>query len=94
MTPIYLTFSDEDEALTALMVHAGDEITPRWQAHELQWVSVQFSRPTGAVDADGAPIFAPVAGYHINALWDEVADIAALDSWRSYPDTPSVVWSA
>lgn len=94
MIPIYLTFSDEAEALTALMVRAEDEeMAPRWPARALQWVPVPISRATGAMDADGAPVFEAVAGYHVNALWDGSTDIAALDPWRRFPATPSVHWA-
>jgi hypothetical protein len=89
MIPIYLRFSDEAEALAAL---TQDE-SPRWQSAILQWVSVPVSRATGEVDADGVAVFERVEGYHVNVLWDGVAEITSLMPYRAYPATPSVVWA-
>ncbi len=89
MTPIYLMFADEAEALEALM----EDEAPRWPPAALQWAPVTVTRATGEVDAEGLEIFETVAGYHVNALWDGEAEIGALTPYRAYPDTPSVVWA-
>lgn len=89
MTPIYLMFADEAEALEAL-TEAG---APRWPTAALQWVPVTVTRATGEVDEEGAALFETVAGYHVNALWDGEAEITDLTPYRTYPDTPSVIWA-
>lgn len=89
MTPIYLMFADAAEALDVLT----EEGAPRWPAPALQWVPVTVTHATGEVDEEGQEIFETVAGYHVNALWDGAAGISALTPYRSYPDTPSVIWA-
>ena len=89
MIPIYLRFSDEAEALAALT----KEEVPIWPASALQWVPVPVTRATGEIDAEGLEIFETVEGYHVNALWDGVTEIYDLTPYRTYPETPSVVWA-
>ena len=96
MIPIYLMFADAAEALAAL---TKDEApiwppeAPIWPPEALQWVPVPVTRATGEVDAEGLEIFETVAGYHVNALWDGVTEIYDLTPYRTYPETPSVVWA-
>ena len=46
--------------------------------------------PTGEVDAEGAPVMAPVPGYHVNAVCRGECP-EALGRWRVYPATPFAV---
>ena len=89
MIPIYLMFADADEALAALT----KDDAPIWPASALQWVPVPVTRATGEVDAEGLEIFETVPGYHVNALWDGATEIYDLTPYRTYPETPSVVWA-
>lgn len=90
MTPIYLTFHDEAAAQAALFADGE----PRWPPLQLaNPMPMPISRDTGQVDADGAPIYEPVPGWHVNALAPDDLDLGALDAWRVYPATPSVVWA-
>ena len=89
MIPIYLMFANEAEALAAL---AKDD-APIWPASALQWVPVPVTRATGELDSEGQEIFETAPGYHVNALWDGVTEIYDLTPYRTYPETPSVVWA-
>ena len=87
MSMVYLTFADEAEALAAL--YEGD--APRYPCLEiLNPVPMPVCRPTGEVDAEGAPIMAPVPSYHVNAVCRGDCP-EALDAWRVYPTTPFAV---
>ena len=82
---VYLTFADEAEAKAALF----DGGAPRYPALEILGPApMPISRAT---DADGGPVWAPVPGYHINAVSGEGLDLTALDAWRVYPVTPFAV---
>lgn len=54
----------------------------------------QITAPTGELDQDGNPIYAPVPGYHINGIWCGPEDTvpAALQQFRVYPETPACVF--
>ena len=87
LTPIYLTFASEAEALSAL--YDGD--APRYSGLEiLNPVPMPVVSPTGEVDAEGAPVLAPVPGYHVNAVCRGDCP-EALEAWRVYPATPFAV---
>ena len=87
MTPVYLTFATDAEALAALY----DGGATRYQALEiLAPRPMPVVRPTGDVDADGAPVLAPVPGYHVNAVCRGSCP-ETLDAWRVYPKTPFAV---
>ena len=87
MLMIYLTFADEAEALAALY----DGGAPRYPALEiLNPCPMPVVSPTGEVDAEGAPIMAPVPSYHVNAVCRGDCP-EALDAWRVYPTTPFAV---
>lgn len=87
LTMIYLTFADEAEALAALY----DGGAPRYPALEiLNPCPMPVCTATGAVDADGAPVLAPVPGYHVNAVCRGDCP-EALEAWRVYPATPFAV---
>lgn len=87
MTPIYLTFSDEADALAAL--YNGD--APRFPGLEiLAPCPMPVCAATGEVDAEGAPVLAAVPGYHVNAVC-RGAFPEAMAQWRVYPKTPFAV---
>ena len=87
LTPIYLTFATDAEALSAL--YDGD--APRYPGLEiLNPCPMPVVSPTGEVDAEGAPVMAPVPGYHVNAVCRGDCP-EALDQWRVYPATPFAV---
>ena len=87
LTMIYLTFADEAEALAALY----DGGAPRYPALEiLNPCPMPVCTAAGAVDADGAPVLAPVPGYHVNAVCRGDCP-EALEAWRVYPATPFAV---
>ena len=87
LTMIYLTFADEAEALAALY----DGGAPRYPALEiLNPCPMPAGTAAGAVDADGAPVLAPVPGYHVNAVCRGDCP-EALEAWRVYPATPFAV---
>ena len=87
LTPIYLTFASEAEAMAAL--YDGD--APRHPALEiLAPCPMPVCTTTGEVDAEGAPVLAAVPGYHVNAVCRGECP-QALDQWRVYPATPFAV---
>lgn len=87
MMAVYLTFETEAEALAAL--YDGD--APRHPALEiLNPCPMPVVSHTGEVDAEGAPVTAPVPGYHVNAVCRGDCP-EALDQWRVYPATPFAV---
>ena len=49
-----------------------------------------LTHETGEKDADGAPVFEPVAGFHVN-IWvpDDAVVPAELEPFRVFPVTPS-----
>ena len=53
----------------------------------------QPSGETTLVDGQEVPVTAPVSGYHVNVRTtsDELA--TALESFRTYPETPVRVWA-
>lgn len=86
-TMIYMTFADEAEALAAL--YDGD--TPRYPALEiLNPCPMPVCTASGEVDAEGAPVVAPVPGYHVNAVCRGACP-EALEAWLVYPETPFAV---
>lgn len=85
MGMVYLTFTDEAEALAALY----DGEAPRYPAFEiLNPVPMPVSRTTGEVGADGAPILEPVPGYHVYCVG---TCPQALERWRGFLDATFVV---
>lgn len=87
LTPIYLTFATDAEALAAL--YNGD--APRYSALEiLNPCPMPVCTTTGEVYADGSPVLAAVPGYHVNAVCRGACP-EALEAWRVYPKTPFAV---
>ena len=85
MKAVYMTFASEAEALAALF----DGDAPRYPGLEiLSPVPMPVCRATCEENAGGAPIMAQVPGYHVNCVCRGVIDLAALDPWRVYPETP------
>lgn len=87
LTPIYLTFVSEAEALAALF----DGDASRYPGLEiLSPVPMPMVSPTGEVDAEVAPVLAAVPGYHVNCVCRGECP-EALEAWRVYPATPFAV---
>lgn len=50
-------------------------------------------KETGATDAQGLPVYAPISGYHVNIRCRDNRSLTALTPFRVYPATPSRAWA-
>jgi hypothetical protein len=50
-------------------------------------------KPTGETDAEGTPVTAPIAGWHVNVRLVDGEDSSAFTSFEVTPSTPIRVWA-
>jgi hypothetical protein len=50
-------------------------------------------KPTGETDAEGIPVTAPIAGWHVNVRLVDGEDSNAFTSFAVTPSTPIRVWA-
>ena len=72
MINLYLSFADEAEADSVLCDAEGNQIY-----RNTDTIGV-IQKPTGEIDADGNPVVAPIAGWHVNVLVADGEDDAPL----------------
>lgn len=98
MITLYLRFPDMATALSAFAIVTGQDAETVSDVPSKVVVNGvlcdvdvigQLSRLSGN-DADGRPLFEPVAGFHVN-IWvpDDALVPAELEPFRVYPVTPS-----
>ena len=99
MITLYLRFPNLQAALAAFSMVTGQpvealpEVPPKVVVNGLLCdvdAIGQLTHETGNLDAEGAPVFEPVVGWHVN-IWvpDDAVVPPELEPFRVYPLTPS-----
>lgn len=93
MKDYFLRFANKTESDSILYIVEQDEeetvVTPRFANID---VVGTIHRPTGALDADGNPVIAPLDGWHVNVRVVDGEDDAALLPYAVTPANPQRVW--
>ena len=99
MIDLYLKADSEPELTSALLTAgfiADEESGALYHPAAALDVIGTIYQPTGEtslVDGQEVPVMAPVSGYHVNVRTTSDERAAALESFRTYPETPVRVWA-
>lgn len=96
---LYLKAGSESAMETALKdagFMSDDETVALYHPDAALDVIGAIYRPTGettVVDGESVPVMAAAPGYHVNVRTSSPELAAALDTLRTYPETPVRVWA-
>lgn len=99
MTPIFLKFTDAQEAFDVLTSVGVSEFEGVLSTNGPDYcIDILFGtgiihKPIGEIDADGNELTAPIPGYHVNAMWAEPIP-SGLAPYMTQPRNPVCVFAS